>query len=172
MLNVPFRSMSTTVPKPFADRSSAAHTKLPAAPFTRMSKRPNRATVCSTTDSTAAGSRTSDGNARARTPSDSIARAAGSRCSARRLVIATCAPCAASASAIPWQIPVPPPVTSATCPLKRPDANVAPCAVMPYRRNGAPTADTPGHRARQSRIPAMSSRCDMPPASPGAPTPL
>jgi hypothetical protein len=37
MLKVPTKSMWITVLKAFVDKSSAAHRKLPAAPFTRMS---------------------------------------------------------------------------------------------------------------------------------------
>ncbi len=40
-LNVPLRSMSTTVPNPLGERFSARQKKLPAAPLTRMSRRPN-----------------------------------------------------------------------------------------------------------------------------------
>src|SRR5436190_1526689 len=41
-LKVPFKSMSTTVPKPFEESSSALQRKFPAAPFTTMSTRPSR----------------------------------------------------------------------------------------------------------------------------------
>ena len=63
---------------------------------------------------TAAGSRTSAAFAIARTPTARSSAAVGSRCSILRLVIATSQPCAANASAMPRQMPVPPPVISAT----------------------------------------------------------
>jgi hypothetical protein len=53
-LNVPLRSMSTTVPKPLGDNSSALQRKLPAAPLTAMSMPPKRSTVAATARSTAA----------------------------------------------------------------------------------------------------------------------
>src|SRR5437762_2146455 len=47
--------MSTTVPKPFGESSSALQRKLPAAPFTRVSRPPRRAPVSSTACPTACG---------------------------------------------------------------------------------------------------------------------
>jgi hypothetical protein len=63
---------------------------------------------------TAAGSRTSATFATARTPSARSSAAVGSRCSILRLAIATSHPWRANASAMPRQMPVPPPVISAT----------------------------------------------------------
>ena len=117
-LNVPFRSMSTTVPKPLGDSSSARATKLPAAPFTTMSRRPNVSAACATAAATSSGRRTSAATASARTPSEAISAAVGSRWSAVRLTMATSQPCAARASAMPRQMPVPPPVTSAERPAR------------------------------------------------------
>ena len=118
-LNVPLRSMSTTVPIPFGERFSAKQKKFPAAPLTTMSRRPNACAVCATTASMAAGSRTSPARASACAPARCISAAVGSRCSCLRLEIATLQPADANASAMPRQMPVPPPVTRAALPFRR-----------------------------------------------------
>src|SRR6266542_814256 len=144
-LNVPFRSMSTTVPKPFGESSSAAHRKFPAAPLTTMSILPNRSIVAAIAFSTSSGFLTSATTAKAlpklslvisepsltvglltlvRVRASLIAFAAGSRCSRLRLTSATFAPASANARATPPVIPVPPPVTNATRPLRIPSAKI------------------------------------------------
>src|SRR5437588_11191902 len=64
-VEVPFRSISTTVPKPFGESSSAAHRKFPAAPLTTMSSFPNRATDTAIAFSIYSGLRTSAATAKA-----------------------------------------------------------------------------------------------------------
>src|SRR5690348_12078260 len=123
-LNVPFKSISTTVPNPFGDNSSALHRKFPAAPFTTISIRPNASTVFAIALSTCAGSRTSATTGIASPPFSLMYCAAGSRCSNLRLTSATRAPASANARATPPVIPVPPPVTNATRPRKTPSAKI------------------------------------------------
>ena len=58
-VEVPLRSISTTVPKPLGDNSSAGQRKLPAAPLTTISILPKCSIVCATAFSTSSGLRTS-----------------------------------------------------------------------------------------------------------------
>ena len=140
-LKVPFRSISTTVPKPFGDNSSALQRKFPAAPFTTMSTRPNRSTVAAIASSTSSGLRTSAATAKASPmvvfaasapslivgllPRTSLMlAAAGSRFSMLRLTSTTFAPASAKARATPPVMPVPPPVTKATRSLRIPSVKI------------------------------------------------
>ena len=100
----------------FGDSCSARQRKLPAAPLTRMSRRPKVSTVRPTTAATSSGRRTSPVTARERTPSPVICSAVSWRCSWFRLEIATSHPRDAIANAMPRQMPVPPPVMSAARP--------------------------------------------------------
>ena len=90
------------------------------------------------------------GSASARTPAAAISSAAGSRCSRRRLTMATSQPYLARARAIPRQIPVPPPVTSATRPFRTSDWNDhgAHCSAS-LRFSAWPSS--PGRMSRRSR---------------------
>ncbi len=93
MLNVPFRSMSTTVRNPFGDNAAAGARKLPAAPLMSVSSLPKRSTVARTAFATASGCRTSAATAStARPVAPRIAAAVASRTSCLRPTMHTSAP--------------------------------------------------------------------------------
>ncbi len=118
-LNVPHRSMSTTVRNPLAEREAAGERKLPAALLTTTSSRPNSATHPVTAAATSSYLRTSAGNTFATPPVSVMWAATASSFSLVRPRRATLHPCAASMRARPAPMPLPPPVTKATLPTRR-----------------------------------------------------
>ena len=81
------------------------------------STRPKRSSVHATKPAAASAFSRSTARATHRPPSFSIERATASTGACRRPQITTCAPSAASIRAVTSPMPVPPPVTIATCPL-------------------------------------------------------
>src|SRR5580704_6992963 len=112
-LNVPLRSISTTVRKPLADKPTAGATKLPAAPETTMSNAPNCFAMLSRTVRVAAKSRTSQLNPKAPAPIEAAALAAFS---GLRPATATRAPSSAKRLAMPRLMPLVPPAMKAVLP--------------------------------------------------------
>jgi hypothetical protein len=112
--NVPSSTMPTTALQPFGVIFSAGETKLPAALFTRTSRRPYSDRTASKSRSTCSGIRTSVGTSRTRAPFPRSSAAPAAKCSSDRLAIARLNPSWASAEPIARPIPVPPPVISAT----------------------------------------------------------
>ena len=100
--------------QPFSLVSSSGEANTPPALLTRMRTGPNSSTVCASAASTCSASRTSVTMPSA--PSDT---AASAQLSWLRSQIATEAPNAARPAAIPRPMPLPPPVTTATCPVSR-----------------------------------------------------
>ena len=91
----------------------------PPALLTRMSMRPNSSSVRWTRRVTCSSFLTSVGTARQRAPDSSRTRAAArSSSSAVRLAMTTAAPLRANCRAVARPMPVPPPVTMATRPVK------------------------------------------------------
>src|SRR3990167_1184376 len=84
--------------------------------LTRTSTRPRGVSAHSTSARAAGAASTSSCRAVACPPAAAISAATASRGARRRPVITTCAPSAASSFAASRPIPVPPPVTIATCP--------------------------------------------------------
>src|SRR5512133_1782678 len=121
---LPSRTIEVTAFHPFGDRSSAFTTKFPAALFTRQSMRPNVSTAALISASTCSGSRTSVGSASAVPPAPSIIAAVSASGSARRPATTTAAPRRENSSAIARPMPLPPPVTTATCPSNVPSASI------------------------------------------------
>src|SRR3984885_2551432 len=115
-LKVPFRSISTTVRKPLADRPTTGATKLPAAPDTTISSAPNSFAMLSSTVRVAAKSRTSQLNPSAPAPIDAAALAAFS---GLRPATATRAPNSAKRLAIPKLMPLVPPAMKAVLPANK-----------------------------------------------------
>ena len=113
---VPSTFSRMTVRKPLGVMSSAGTMYCPPALFTSRSIFPWRSIAPSTSDSTWSSSRMSHSTAWQRPPS---ASAAVSSSGSRRLPhTTTCAPQAASSSAVARPRPVPPPLTRATCPAR------------------------------------------------------
>ncbi len=119
-VNVPFRTMSTTVRKPLGLMSSAGTGKLPAALLIRMPGRPHSASTVSKSSFTDCASRMSQVTASAFPPASSMAAIPWDRCWALLLATHTLAPRRANSTAIALPRPVPPPVTTAEQPVKLP----------------------------------------------------
>src|SRR5262245_38641933 len=85
--------------------------------LTSTSTRPNRSSVQVTKPAAASEFSRSTTRATHRPPSFSMERATASTGACRRPQITTCAPSAASSRAVTSPIPLPPPVTIATCPF-------------------------------------------------------
>src|SRR5262245_32091010 len=113
-----------------------------------MSNRPNARSVVETMASTSEGLRTSPVTVSARTPSRWMSVAVCPRCSAFRLARTTSHPNDASDSAMPRQMPVPPPVTRAALPASRPDANPADIASIILLWRVGPRRPCPPRRPR------------------------
>src|SRR4051812_25466933 len=101
--------------------------------FTRMSRRPNAATVSSTIRATSAALVTSTATARALAPRSISSRTAASDFLALRAATTTAAPAAARPRAMPSPMPPLPPVTTATLPLR---SNTSPSPVFGGRIAG------------------------------------
>ena len=121
---LPSSTIEVTALQPFGDRSSAFTTKFPAALLTRQSIRPKVSTAACISASTCSGSRTSVGSASAVPPEPSISAAVSASGSARRPATTTAAPSRENSSAMARPMPLPPPVTTATCPSNVPSASI------------------------------------------------
>src|SRR6478735_2194004 len=124
---LPSSTIEVTALQPFGDRSSAFTTKFPAALLTRQSIRPNVSTAACMSASTWSGSR-------------AAVSASGS---ARRPATTTAAPSRENSSAMARPMPLPPPVTTATCPSNVPSASIG-LAILYHARvegDGSPGCD-------------------------------
>ena len=93
--------------------------RVPPALLTRMSIRPSSEVVCSISATTASSTFTSVGTARhLREVAARIAAAVVSRSVTVRAAMTTSAPCSARSIAVAAPMPVPPPVTTATLPVR------------------------------------------------------
>src|SRR6476619_746692 len=140
---LPSSTIEVTALQPFGDRSSAFTTKFPAALLTRQSIRPNVSTAACMSASTWSGSRTSVGAASAVPPLLSMSAAVSARGSARRPATTTAAPSRENSSAIARPMPLPPPVTTATCPSNVPSTSIG-LAILYHARvegDGSPGCD-------------------------------
>src|SRR5947209_4970136 len=119
---VPDTLSAITACQPLPAIASAGTKYWPPALLTNVSSRPWRSSAVSITLAASLGSRTSPVAHEQGAPISPAARSNGSW---RRPVIRTLAPHAASSRAVASPSPVPPPVTSATCPSSSPGTKVA-----------------------------------------------
>ena len=108
--------MRSTARQPFGERSEAATGKFAAALLISAVTGPSSPSIASNAAAMESGSRTSTSIPNPLAPTASTALTPAARCSSLRLAIATLAPSRANSTPIALPSPVPPPVTSTTCP--------------------------------------------------------